>query len=203
MVRTGPDKPSTAGSKICGALVWSYVPVAERSGCQAVYARSTPTRAMAACARDATTSGPCLAASCSAWRSGMGLRCCAAAAVANTRTSAPAVRSNIADGDMFASVDDPAARSVAPAAGGRWPEQTCCIANAAASVRAVAARLAHPHLLSAGLGAGGGCGMARGLLGLLAVALLVGCGDGQGRNCPGGNCNALASKCQRDSDCGG
>jgi hypothetical protein len=45
--------------------------------------------------------------------------------------------------------------------------------------------------------------MARGLLGLLAVALLVGCGDGQGRNCPGGNCNALASKCQSDSDCGG
>jgi hypothetical protein len=45
--------------------------------------------------------------------------------------------------------------------------------------------------------------MARGLLGLLTVALLVGCGNGQGQNCPGGTCNALASKCQTDSDCGG
>src|SRR5438309_8577815 len=45
--------------------------------------------------------------------------------------------------------------------------------------------------------------MSRGLLGLLAMALLAGCGDGQARNCPGGNCNSVASKCQRDSDCGG
>ncbi|HYZ90373.1 MAG TPA: hypothetical protein VE620_13840, partial [Myxococcales bacterium] len=45
--------------------------------------------------------------------------------------------------------------------------------------------------------------MARGLLGLLLVAVLVGCGDGRGRNCPNGNCAGLASKCVLDSDCGG
>ena len=45
--------------------------------------------------------------------------------------------------------------------------------------------------------------MARGLLGLMAAALLAGCGDGQGRTCPGGNCSAIVTRCERDSDCGG
>src|SRR5882724_2598920 len=55
-------------------LVWSYVPVAEMSGFQASYARSIPTRAIAALARTAATSGPCLAVSWSASRKGTGRR---------------------------------------------------------------------------------------------------------------------------------
>src|SRR3954469_5765911 len=46
------------------------MPVAEMSGFQASYARSTPIRAMAARARAAATSGLCLAASGGAARSG-------------------------------------------------------------------------------------------------------------------------------------
>ncbi len=46
--------------------------------------------------------------------------------------------------------------------------------------------------------------MARGILGLLVAAALVGCGDGRGnQNCPGGDCSIVPAKCQRDSDCGG
>ena len=46
--------------------------------------------------------------------------------------------------------------------------------------------------------------MARGILGLLIAAALIGCGDGRGDNCPGGNCSvASRAPCQRDSDCGG
>src|SRR5713101_7354384 len=46
--------------------------------------------------------------------------------------------------------------------------------------------------------------MARGILGLLVAAALVGCGEGRGnQNCPGGDCSIVPAKCQRDSDCVG
>jgi hypothetical protein len=46
--------------------------------------------------------------------------------------------------------------------------------------------------------------MARGVVGLLAVMFLAACGNGNDRNCPGGNCaSGTGAKCQRDSDCGG
>src|SRR6267378_3558660 len=48
--------------------------------------------------------------------------------------------------------------------------------------------------------AGGGCGMARGILGLLIAAALAGCGNGKDPSCPGGNCSIpavapVASQC--------